>query len=806
MFVLAGQEPQSAIKKLEHEALEKGTAIKFPYLCFKSEVAKVKYSSDDPVALADFLVGADIRLVRAEYVWNLYESKKLLPRRQEAEGQRFESPSGLQTALVTHQEVKSWANGETEALLCSISHCWESREHPDPCGYQLNIIAEASWWYAFTYAPAPVWLFIDYTSLFQYKREENSPEEKSFRKAMNAMHLLYCHEFTLTLAIRSLTPAHLWKKLLQDGHTILIYHEKSRAMKEVTLKQLTKNLVEYLLRGWCQAELQWSCTRSDSTAHQRIDPGENAEKTMLRAVVALQPELFKERMQKLEFTHRSDTDAVFHLQEKVFLEKVTTCKSATFAHVELRDLLQVLPFYECIKSFTLTHFECDDESLRQLCEWLKDSLRRNVLTEVVIKPSLDLRSHRHEVISPTIVKAVVEVLPENCSLIRLHLIYVNRWPEELSLRALAAAVRKNTTLYDVEVMPEGFWNFVESEGFNRADMGSRVEAFKKKCLTCSPASADAFVDLEQLVQQRRATARSSSVKKEPQLCRALRPPAISTNLVRELQRNSAQSTAKLNLNRMALGVVEAQVLAGMLNLNSRVTKIDLSKNWIGDAGSAALADAIKVHQTVTEIDLSDNQIGDAGSTALADAIKVNQAVTKIDLSDNQIGDAGSAALADAIKVHQTVTMIYLSNNQIGDAGSAALADAIKVNHTVTKIFLSNNKIGDAASAALADAIKVNKTVTKIHLSNNKIGDAGSAALADAIKVNQTVIEILLTGNQIGDAGSAALADAIKVNKTVTNIDLSYNQIGGVGKKALQEAQHVNRTVQIIYGSAAIIYF
>ena len=642
-----------------------------------SEVAKVEYSSDDPVALADFLVSADIRLVRAEYVWNLYESKKLLPRRQEAEGQRFESPSGLQTALVTHQEVESWANGETDALLCSISHCWESREHPDPCGYQLNIIAEASWWYAITYAPAPVWLFIDYTSLFQYKREENSPQDKSFRKAMSAMHLLYCHEFTLTLAIRSLTPAHLWKKLLEDGHTILIYHQESGAMKEVTLEELTKNLVEYLLRGWCQAELQWSCTRSDSTAHQRIDPGE----TMLRAVVALQPELFKERMQKLKFTHRSDTDAVFHLQEKVFLEKVTTCKSATFAHVDaqgLRDLLQVLPFYECIKSFTLTHFECDHESLRQLCEWLKDSLRRNVLTEVVIQPP-----------PPAIVKAVAEVLPENCSLIRLHLIHPSlmdedlslRMPEELSLRALTAAMRKNTTLYDVELMEEFFWNyFVKLEGFNRADMGSCREAFKKKITRYgqSPASADAFVDLEQLVQQRQATARSSSVKKEPQPCRALRPAAINARLVGRLQRNSAE----LDLRHMALGDVEAQVLAGMLNLNSRVTKIILIWNKIGDAGSAALADAIKVNQTVIEMDLSYNKIGDAGSVALADAIKVNRGVTKINLSNNWIGDAGCVALADAIKVNQRVIEIFLSGNQIFGVGIKALLQAEQVNQTV----------------------------------------------------------------------------------------------------------------------------
>lgn len=187
-------------------------------------------TSVSPVSLALFLVGADIRLVRAEYVWSLCETRKLLPRRQEAEHEIFESPSGWQTALVMHEEVIRWAKGgseESEALLCSISHCWESREHPDPCGYQLEMIARASWWYALAYSPAPVWLFIDYTSLFQYKREEDSPEDKSFRKAMNAMHVLYCHEYNLTLAIWSLTPQKLWEKLSGDGHKVLIYHEPS---------------------------------------------------------------------------------------------------------------------------------------------------------------------------------------------------------------------------------------------------------------------------------------------------------------------------------------------------------------------------------------------------------------------------------------------------------------------------------------------------------------------------------------------------------------------------------------------------
>ena len=44
---------------------------------------------------------------------------------------------------MTHEEVKVWADEASKApvqraMICSISHCWETREHPDPCGYQLQ--------------------------------------------------------------------------------------------------------------------------------------------------------------------------------------------------------------------------------------------------------------------------------------------------------------------------------------------------------------------------------------------------------------------------------------------------------------------------------------------------------------------------------------------------------------------------------------------------------------------------------------------------------------------------------------------
>ena len=67
------------------------------------------------------------------YLVELVLAQQPLPRRQEAESLQFTSGGITQSALVTHEEVQEWATGSRKAIMCSISHAWETREHPDPC-------------------------------------------------------------------------------------------------------------------------------------------------------------------------------------------------------------------------------------------------------------------------------------------------------------------------------------------------------------------------------------------------------------------------------------------------------------------------------------------------------------------------------------------------------------------------------------------------------------------------------------------------------------------------------------------------
>ena len=76
------------------------------------------------------------------------------------------------------------------------------------------------------------------------------------------------------------------------------------------------------------------------------------------------PEHFAVKMDTAAFTHRSDADAVVHLQEKIFLEKVKRNESLNVEGLprsEFQRLLRALPYFEVLQTITLIHFECSQE-------------------------------------------------------------------------------------------------------------------------------------------------------------------------------------------------------------------------------------------------------------------------------------------------------------------------------------------------------------------------------------------------------------------------------------------------------------
>ena len=226
---------------------------------------------------------------------------------------------------------------------------------------------------------ADMWLFFDYVSLFQFKRETGT-EEQSFRRSMGNMHAMYAHESTMTFRVESLTPEQRWQKAIQDGLQLKIFHAKSGLIQPVPLEDsenLKQNQNHYFDRGWCRAEMSWSSVRGDTAQNQRVDlevavtkekKGMDAHLTG-RTPVA--PDAFEYDMNSAVFTHRSDAGAVIDLQKKIFLEKVTKRRKLKVEGVSLQQmqaLTQSLRHFEQLKSITINDFRCGDNEARAFVE------------------------------------------------------------------------------------------------------------------------------------------------------------------------------------------------------------------------------------------------------------------------------------------------------------------------------------------------------------------------------------------------------------------------------------------------------
>ncbi|CAL1171371.1 unnamed protein product [Cladocopium goreaui] len=410
----------------------------------KAADAEARYGLKDPQAFAQFLQDSDVRLVRAKYLVDLVLSKRPLPRRQEAETETFTCGGERQSALVTHKEVQNWAKGTQEAIICSISHAWETREHPDPCRHQLQQIVNHTGLYGAAFE-ADIWIFYDYSSLFQYERT-NSHEERSFRKAMNNMHLMYAHECTLTFRIETLTPEHVWNTMMADEEAVVrVYDAGSKTLKEKPLKLLEANRTPYLQRGWCMAEIEWSSLRGVNAQHQHIDrpkdpKSETQKSDHLNGRVPMIPANFRQQMEQAKFTHRSDADAVIYLQQKIFREKVIECQHLVLEGLPAQEILalaRALPHYENLKSLTVRRFQCGEEEATSPGKALASSQVE----------TLEIRGIGES--GRFMVKALAETLKTNSSVRDMNLAHNKIGPE--GAQALAGALKINSSVRDMNL-------------------------------------------------------------------------------------------------------------------------------------------------------------------------------------------------------------------------------------------------------------------------------------------------------------------------------------------------------------------
>ena len=186
-----------------------------------------------------------------------------------------------------------------------------------------------------------VWIFFDFLSLYQYERDAD--QDRVFRQALKGMHLLYSHEAVEVQRIEALTPKEFQDDCLaRNGSSIPVYWEDKTQVTDVPIAQLKINQTPYSLRGWCQAEKQWAALRTWMKGE---------------CPVPVPPNIFRERMRQLLFTHREDSDIVFELQEKIFRQKAATTTRLLVEGLDaekIADLAAALPFYTKLTEVVLT--------------------------------------------------------------------------------------------------------------------------------------------------------------------------------------------------------------------------------------------------------------------------------------------------------------------------------------------------------------------------------------------------------------------------------------------------------------------
>ncbi|CAE7771598.1 unnamed protein product [Symbiodinium sp. CCMP2592] len=386
-----------------------------------------------------YIIDADIKLVRPGYLRDLHKFGLLWPRRQEAE---------------RHAGALYAPTATDRFTVVTISHVWETMEHPDPCGFQLAQIVQQMDTDAVRALKTgiscnrhDVHFFIDFVSLYQYKREHQGQED-SFRKSLSSMHLFYANSDVWR--IECLTPKTMWWWRLLRGSAAHVYSEEQSSTADVRLRALKRNKTAYANRGWCAAEAEWSKPGSKDISQT----GYIAllfVKLRCRLLslfffftgtgneLPLQPEEFRQLVQRLRFTHRSDLDSLLDLQRQVFDEKLLVEFIAIRRAYpsQVHRLLEMLPLYSRLQRFILTHTHLKPATALELLRMLTAKVTLSSLSLELPHTNLGLAS----------VVLLAEVLVDNATLRTLNV--GGSRAGDTGAAALAEALLRNRTLHEL---------------------------------------------------------------------------------------------------------------------------------------------------------------------------------------------------------------------------------------------------------------------------------------------------------------------------------------------------------------------
>lgn len=140
------------------------------------------------------------------------------------------------------------------------------------------------------------------------------------------------------------------------------------------------------------------------------------------------------------------------------------------------------------------------------------------------------------------------------------------------------------------------------------------------------------------------------------------------------------------------GVVEVELLAGVLPLLPSLTSLNLGSNHLDTLGAEALALGLCHTKSLTALDIGYNMLGPSGAEHIARALPCLSQLRGLCMQGNDFGPSGATHISNFLVHVSALSTLRLGDNAVGHSGAARLADGLRWLPALTFFDIEGNSL------------------------------------------------------------------------------------------------------------------